>query len=358
MGDLLMSTPAIRALKESLHCNITVLTSSMAAGIAKSIPEIDEVIVCDLPWVRTSSAAEFECYKIIDKIRQYQFDGAVVFSVYSQNPVPSIMLAYLAEIPLRLSYCRENPYALLTHWVPDREPYSFVQHQVRRDLNLVASMGATTDNEKLSLCFDQLLLPSLEKKLLAQGIAIDKPWMVLHPGVSEEKRMYPKEQWIRTAKMIRTATGFQLLFTGAASEAALTEMLADHSGSGCFSLAGKLSLQEFMLLVQQSPLIVSVNTGTIHIAAAAGTPVVALYALTNPQHSPWKTRGQVLLFDVPPGIRSKNEVIRFVSENLHPQNLPMVTPDEVVQAVKEVLLGNAAVIAEMIPLQTSKESVG
>jgi len=356
MGDLLMTTPAIRALKERINCRITVLTSSMAAGIASSIPEIDDVIVFDVPWVKTSSAPEFECYKVIDMIRQYQFDGAVVFNVYSQNPVPSIMLAYLAEIPLRLSYCRENPYALLTDWLPDPEPYSFVQHQVRRDLDLVASIGATTKNEMLSLSFNAELLPSLNKKLLNEGIDVQRPWMILHPGVSEEKRMYPKELWIETAKMIKAATGFQLLFTGTASEASLAIELAGESGSGCFSLAGKLSLQEFMLLVQQAPLVVSVNTGTIHIAAAADTPVVALYALTNPQHSPWKTRGEVLLFDVPSGLRSKNEVIRFVQENLHPKGLSMVRPCDILQAVKEVLLGNASVIPEMIPLQTTAES--
>jgi ADP-heptose:LPS heptosyltransferase len=356
MGDLLMTTPAIRALKESIKCRITVLTSSMAAGIALSVPEIDDVIVFDVPWVKTSSVPESDCYKVVEKIRQHQFDGAVVFNVYSQNPVPSIMLAYLAEIPLRLGYCRENPYELLTDWLPDQEPYSFVRHQVLRDLDLVAAIGATTKNEKLSLRFNIELLPSLNTKLIGEGIAVQRPWLILHPGVSEEKRMYPKELWIKTAKIIQEATGFQLLFTGTASEASLASELAEESGSDCFSLAGKLSLQEFMLLVQQAPLVVSVNTGTIHIAAAAGTPVVVLYALTNPQHSPWHTVGEVLLFDVPPGLRSKNEVIRFVQENLHPKGLSMVRPCDVLQAVEKVLFGSPAVIPEMIPLQTATGS--
>src|SRR3954468_24669224 len=55
MGDLLMSTPALRALKESFGAKITVLTSSMAASIAGYIGEIDEVIVYDLPWVKTNA---------------------------------------------------------------------------------------------------------------------------------------------------------------------------------------------------------------------------------------------------------------------------------------------------------------
>jgi hypothetical protein len=61
------------------------------------------------------------------------------------------MLAYLAGIPKRLAYCRENPYQLLTDWVPDQEPYTFIKHQVRRDLDLVAAVGAVTSNDQLQL---------------------------------------------------------------------------------------------------------------------------------------------------------------------------------------------------------------
>ena len=65
------------------------------------------------------------------------------------------MLAMMAGIPLRLAYSRENPYELLTHWLPDKEPYSFVQHQVKRDLELVASIGAQTPDTQLSLRIDE-----------------------------------------------------------------------------------------------------------------------------------------------------------------------------------------------------------
>src|SRR5215217_518921 len=139
MGDLVMSGPAIRSLKQGLGAKITVLTSSMAAGVAAFMPGIDETITYDMPWVKTHASPEAESLSgLIDEIKAMQFDAAVIFTVYSQSPLPSAMIAYQAGIPKILAYCRENPYGLITDWVVDKEPYHYIKHQVERDLNLVA----------------------------------------------------------------------------------------------------------------------------------------------------------------------------------------------------------------------------
>src|SRR5689334_14508979 len=92
MGDLIMTAPALRALKETFGCKITVLTSKMGNGIAPFIPEIDEVIVQDLPWIKTDGAANPETLVLLtEKIKKYRFDAAIIFTVYSQNPLPSAM---------------------------------------------------------------------------------------------------------------------------------------------------------------------------------------------------------------------------------------------------------------------------
>src|SRR5579875_2666973 len=355
MGDLLMSSPAIRALKETFGCKITVLTSSMGSSIAPYIAGIDDVIEFDLPWVKTHTAQSSEtCCQIVETIKKRKFDAAVIFTVYSQNPLPSALLAYMAHIPLRLAYCRENPYALLTNWVPDKEPYTFIQHQVRRDLELVAAVGATTKDEHLRLCaYENDWLPVVQQ-LKQAGVDAAKPWLVLHAGVSEFKRTYPKEQWVAAAQKIITELGYQLILTGAGNEKLLAQELKNEIGNGAFSLAGLLSLPQFIALIAQAPLVLSVNTGTIHIAAAVGTPVVVLYALTNPQHSPWKAKGKVLVYDVPDGLRSKNEVIQYVQKQLHPQGVPMVMPDDIVKAIHKVLSGKSNIlIPEMIALRTA-----
>ncbi|WP_207420572.1 glycosyltransferase family 9 protein [Desertivirga brevis] len=346
MGDLLMSSPAIRALKDSFGARITVLTSSMAAGIAGMIPEIDEVMVYDVPWVKSNEAANAESFsEIISLIKAKNFDAAIIFTVYSQNPLPTAMLAFLAGIPRRLAYCRENPYGLLTDWFPDPEPFTIIKHQVRRDLDLVASIGATTENDHLSLQVDTRVSSTLEAKLEQEGVDVSKPYLILHPGVSEKKREYPPQDWIETGKLL--AQGHQLLITGGPSERELTEGIRSGIGPNAFSLAGKISLKEFIFLIDKASLVISVNTGTIHIAAATCTPLVVLYAFSNPQHFPWKSSGCVLLYDIPQEIRSKNEIIRYVNELYIPAKERSVSPDDIVRETQQILAGKGKAIVEM-----------
>ena len=350
MGDLLMSSPAIRAVKKTLKCKISVLTSSLGKGIADLIPEIDEIISCDLPWIKTNAVfSSSDCSSLIERLKGHKFDGAIIFTVYSQNPLPSVMLAYLADIPRRLAYCRENPYRLLTDWVPEKEPYTFIRHQVRRDLDLVAHINCLVADEHLSLRTSGTCWPDLKKKLSGMGVSDDKPWIVMHAGVSEQKRQYPTKNWIETGKLLLRQLPCQLLLTGTLSEASLSNKISSGLGEESFSLAGKLNLEEFVTLIKHAALVISVNTATIHIAAATGTPIIVLYALTNPQHTPWKVKGEILPFRVPEKLKSKNEVVKYVDENLFDTDVTAPTPADITDAAKRILLqGQVALIPEIV----------
>ncbi len=340
MGDLIMSSPAIQALKSTFQAHITVLTSAMGAVVAPAIPTIDDILVFDVPWVKSQLPDPASAFNdIVLKLREGRYDAAVIFTVYSQNPLPAAMLAYLAGIPMRLAYCRENPYHLLTHWAPEREPYSCIHHQVQRDLNLVAHIGAKTDSEKLLLDVKEDLWPEVKRKIEHCGIDLSQPWAIMHTGVSDFKRQYPVQKWIEAGKAIIARTKLQLLLTGTQEERAQTLRIRHGIGigAGACVAAGLFSLAEFIVLIKHCYLVISVNTSTVHIAAATNTPVVVLYALTNPQHTPWKVPNSVLYFDVPPHLQSKNEVIRFVYEQYNKQHLPPANTENIVTAVSWLL---------------------
>jgi ADP-heptose:LPS heptosyltransferase len=338
MGDLLMSSPAIAALKETFNARITVLTSSGGKSITPFIPVIDEVIVYDAPWVKSSADVRVEdFFEIVNLIRSKNFDAAVIFSVFSQNPLPTAMLAHLAGIPKRLGYCRENPYHLLTHWIPEKEPYSYVLHQVRRDLNLVNTVGAVTDNEQLRLSLSENT-SSIRERLHSAGVDISRPWIVFHPGVSEAKRQYPLEKWIITGRLL-AALDHQIIVTGTKSEWHLAFAIAEGVGEKIFNMAGEFAMNEFIELIAASALVVSVNTATIHIAAAVKTPLIVLYALTNPQHAPWQSKGLVFTFPVDTEQQSKNEVLRFVNERLFHDQHSLVAPEKIAEAATEMIAG-------------------
>lgn len=337
MGDLIMSTPALRALKQSFGCRLTVLTSAMGNAIVKHIDCIDDVMVYNAPWVKTieTTAAGEETKTLIEELAKRRFDAAVIFTVYSQNPLPAAMLALLAGIPQRLAYCRENPYGLLTQWIPDEEPYHVIQHQVERDIKLAAHVGAVATGKQLSLQYTAAAGASAKEKLAQAGVDITKPYVVFHPGVSEKKREYPVALWKDCIPLFLKKNDYTVLLTGSASELALANAI--QKDTAAFSIAGLLGIDAFLALVDGASAVLSVNTGTIHIAAALQTPVAVLYAQTNPQHTPWQVKNAILPFSVDEHLRSKNEVIRFVNEKLYAEHIPYPSPREVVAALEKLL---------------------
>ncbi len=339
MGDVIMMTPALRALKQQSGCRITLLTSHMGSIITPHIPYVDQTLIYDVPWVKSNNAINAEgCVELIEELKTLRFDGAIIFTVYSQNPLPSVMLAFMANIPLRLAYCRENPYGLLTDWIPDKEPYSFVQHQVKRDLNLVGHIVTITNDEHLSLHFNKQALDTVKTKLRCAGVDVNRSWVIMHPGVSEIKREYPVELWVETAKRFHQNTGKQILVTGSANEKLLANNITLAAGEGTFSVAGLFSIEEFISLIAHTQLVISVNTATVHIAAATNTPSVVLYALTNPQHTPWKAPHVVLPYSVKHKLQSKNEVVHFVNKKHFNQTITYPSPGQIVQHALQLLV--------------------
>jgi lipopolysaccharide heptosyltransferase II len=336
-GDVLMTTPALRALKEDRpERKITLLTSRSAAEIAPLIREVDETIPYDAAWIKaTQPSANSEAeFQVIQRLHGEEFDAAVIFTAFNQNPLPAAMLAYLAGIPLCLAYCRENPYQLLTDWVPETDHFGLptIRHEVRRQLDLVASIARRPVDERLSL--DVLPESVGEALMILKEIDLDlsKPWLIMHPGASASSRRYPAESFAEAAQELAAVHSFQVLFTGSQAEARLIEGIRAHMQADSFSLAGKLDLRELAALIFLAPLFISNNAGPVHIAAAVQTPVVDLYALTNPQHTPWMVPHRILYQDVPCKFCYKS-----VCPLGHHNCLRQVPPQSVVDAALNLL---------------------
>jgi lipopolysaccharide heptosyltransferase II len=337
MGDLLMTTPAIRALKEShSRRRITLLTSQAGAAVSPMLPEVDDCWIYESPWMkatppRPNSHADFD---MIRSLRSGGFDAAVIFTVFSQNPLPTALLCHLADIPLRLAHCRENPYHLLTHWVRDPEVGGALRHEVRRQLDLVATVGARPSHERLSLRVPNSARQHVTHLLQTLKIDRDGTWAVVHPGASAPSRRYASESFARVGRSLALGSGCRVIFTGDASERALVESIREQMGvpSHSDSVAGALSLAELAALIERAPVLIANNTGPVHIAAAVGTPVVDLYALTNPQHTPWIVPSRVLNHDVP-----CQPCYKSVCPEGHHHCLQLVEPGEVVRAALELL---------------------
>ncbi len=334
LGDVVMTTPALRAIKQSgRNRQVTLLASEAGAAAAEHIPEVDDVIRYDAPWVKSVwQASPIGALRCLGQLTERRFDAAVIFTVYSQSALPAANLAWLAGIPLRLAHCRENPYQLLTDWVQEPEPQSEVRHEVRRQIDLVASVGYTTGDERLSFRVDPADAASAREKLARAGVDRLRPFIVLHPGATAASRRYPPMQFAAATKLIAAQTGHQIVITGSAEERQLVESVRLHGARSSISLAGQLSLGELAATIEQAALLIANNTGPVHMAAALSTPVVDLYALTNPQHTPWRVLSRVLFQDVPCKYCYKS-----VCPEQHHACLREVKPEAVAHAARELL---------------------
>lgn len=305
LGDVVMTSPAFRALAQAGEdVRLTLLTSRAGAAVAPLLPEIGDVVVHDVPWMKAEPvggppAGSATDRALIERLRAGDFDAAVIFTVHTQSALPAALLCHLADIPLRLAHARENPYRLLTDWVPDPESDEPTRHEVRRQLDLVATVGATIVDDHLSVRVPADAARGVRAALRRLGIGDERPWAVLAPGASASSRRYPAASYRAVAERLAGDHGWHVLVVGTADEAEVIEAVVAGGDPRLVPLAGRLDLGEVTALLAMAPVLIANNSGPAHLAAAVGTPVVDLYALTNLQHAPWGVPTRVLARDVP-----------------------------------------------------------
>jgi lipopolysaccharide heptosyltransferase II len=332
LGDVLMTGPAIRALKT--RSRVTLLTSPAGGAVAELMPEVDETLVYEAPWMKASRPGSDSgpAFELVNRLRGRRFDAAVIFTVYSQSALPAALLCTMAEIPLRLAHCRENPYGLLSDWVPEPEPEEQVRHEVRRQLDLVETIGRHCADQHLRLAVAPAARRRVSTLLSDAGIEAQGRWIVAHPGASAPSRRYPPELFAAACASLADEHGVALVFTGDEHERSLVDDVRERIAAPSISLAGRLALGELAALLEAAPVLVAGNTGPVHLAAAVGTPVVDIYALTNPQHTPWGVPSAVLSHDV-----SCRWCYKSVCPTGHHLCVRGVKPEAVVEATLRLL---------------------
>lgn len=343
LGDVLVTTPAIHAVKESLpHAEITLLASPIGAQVGRLNTDIMDVIVYQSPqmdpWQKLPHDSERE-QRMIAQIKQRQFDGAIIFTSFRQSSLPQAYLCYLADIPLRVAASIDGPGSLLTtrHKHPER-----MMHEVERGLDLVGAIGMGTQARDLVLSVPASAHESLMSRKLPLGMHADAPLVVIHPGCTMPARTYPWEMFAEAADLLVERLNANVVLTGTADEAELVDSIYHRmqpaNRSAVVRCAGVLPFPEFCALIEAADLTITNNTGPMHVSAAVKTPVVTLFALTNPpeQWGPWQVPHRQLFHDVPCRI-CYSRVCPYGHECLR-----LVTPANVVDAAAELLAAAAA----------------
>ncbi|MGV8083685.1 MAG: glycosyltransferase family 9 protein [Coriobacteriia bacterium] len=303
LGDVLMTTPAIRALHEG-GCRVTLLASPHGALVAPFVPEIADTIAYDAPWMPGPPRADGSLERaLVRKLRGRRFDAAVIFGVHTQDPLPGALLALAADIPRRLAFARRGAYGLLTDAPPDpdspRSPGAIPQpplHEVARQLALVGSAGFRASDDRLSFEVPRPLRQAALRRL-SRLAPPGRPVAVVHPGARAASRRYPADAFGEVCALLR-AEGIQPVLVGSRDHDEAELRLAARRCPGLPVITG-LTLGELGALIQAADVFIGNNSGPAHISAAVHTPCVVLYAGTNFQHEPWRVECRVLRREVP-----------------------------------------------------------
>jgi ADP-heptose:LPS heptosyltransferase len=286
---------------------VALLAAPSSGMLQPHLPMVDEFIGFHAPWVKAGAAAldaggqargaaERE---LLQRLQDTRFDAAVIFTVCTQSPLPAALLCRMAGIPLVLAHARERAYGLLSDAITDRDEMGpGLRHEVRRQLDLVGRVGLRTADERLRFKLREEDHVAAHRLLQLAGVDAARPYVLVHPGASAASRRYPAPAFGAAASLMQ-AEGCRVVFCAGPGEAGLLQEAREAMGGTACLLPAPDQLGTLAGLIAGARVLVANNSGPVHLAAALGTPVVDLYALTNPQHKPWGVPARVLNHDVP-----------------------------------------------------------
>ena len=255
-----MNIPAMRAVKETYpDAKITLAVSAEAKELAEIVEYADKVMVWDDDFRKS--------------LRRLKFDACVIL-----NPAKEAHLAtFLAGIPLRVGYNRKWG-ILLTKKIADNKGLG-LKHEVESNLELVSLIGAKTNDKSISL----ERLPAYNNPEYTGAVAV-------HPYTSDVVKQWPLERFMELAGRIAQELKSKVVLVGRVEDRGQSPSDAPRRiGSagapppagtvplGVIDLINKTSLVELAQILKQCSLLVTCDSGPMHLAAAVGTPVVALF---------------------------------------------------------------------------------
>ncbi|HUE75705.1 MAG TPA: lipopolysaccharide heptosyltransferase II [Chloroflexota bacterium] len=293
LGDVLMSTAAVRALSESFsEAEIDYAVGPWSRPALGNNRRLTELI--DTGVVGAGSFPPLAYFRLCRDVRRRRYDLCVIL----ERAALMALLPWFAGIPVRVGLDSGGRGFALTAGVP----VEGVRHEVDRYLDVVSAARASVVDPRLEFS------PTTEESEAARTILetlgwCGRPFVVLNagggvnPGMRLDAKRWPPDRFGVLAKLLLDA-GLDVVLTGGDTDRAAVAEVRKHA-NGVIDLAGRVSFGELAGVFQLADLFVGNDTGAMHLAVAVGTPVVAVFGPTDPRvYGPYRT-GEVVTMDVP-----------------------------------------------------------
>jgi heptosyltransferase-2 len=329
LGDAVMTTPALAAVREGFpDARIVLLARPPVAELFRHHPDVDEVMLYERPGRHEGG---FGRLRLAGELRRRRFDGALLL----QNAFDAALIAFLGRIPERAGYPTDGRRILLTLPVP-LTPAILERHEVEYYLCLVDGLGIPRPvPAALKLAVTEEEREAMATRLASLDIERGAPIVAINPGATygSAKRWYP-DRFAAVADTLSAEWSARIVVVGSAAESPLAGEIEAATRNPPVNLAGKTTVRELMALLSLSSFLVTNDSGPMHIGAALGVPLVAIFGPTDWRRtSPWSSLAKVVRVEI-----DCSPCRRRVCDRGHECMLG-VTPGMVVDAAKALLPG-------------------
>ena len=275
-GETLFVTPLLRALRwQRPEAFIATLGWPQCRDVLLANPHINELMDYDERGVHRGLVGK---WRVVRDLRARRFDSAFIV----RKSLSRSLLLAAAGIRTRVGFANPKSGWLLTHRVPSPKVPT---HKALSYLPLLEIVGLTVESGPYPY---EYVVRDEERRaaremLRASGAAGDgTPVILLHPGANWPHKRWAPERFAALGERLAATQQVQIVVTGGPDDAELVASIAQRMRQSAMTLAGRTTLRQLAAVLEQAQLVVSNDTGVLHIAAALRRPVVALYGPTSP----------------------------------------------------------------------------
>ncbi|HEU4324546.1 MAG TPA: glycosyltransferase family 9 protein [Roseiflexaceae bacterium] len=359
LGDLLLATPALAALRRQFpEARITALVGPWSRAVLERNPDVDALLVCPFPGFNRAAPGSGLAFRLAPWLRLLHYGALLRAGSYDLALIGrddhwwGAALALLAGIPRRIGFAVPECRPLLT----DALPWHPRDHVTAQGLALVAQAASEATSNKRDTGGSA---PAPSPQPGAPPVArfdpapADLAWaatwraencpagerlVVIHPGTGGPAKHWAAERWSAVGDALAEGGGVRLALTGGPGEERLVEEVAVGMRTRPLILAGRTSVGQLAALMRLADLVLGVDSGPLHLAAAQGAPTVHLYGPGDDQRfGPWgdSQRHRVLRAELP---CSPCGVFDACPRGLaFPECMDLIRTEQVASAAREML---------------------
>ncbi|MGH9774615.1 MAG: lipopolysaccharide heptosyltransferase II [Candidatus Acidiferrales bacterium] len=288
VGDAILSIPALEAIRRSRPgAEITILARSWVAELYRGQPFVDRLLVLDGQS------------DVVRKLRDDKFDCAIILP----NSFASAWPIWRAGIPERIGYARDARSVLLTKAIPPPRQGEIPAHEIFYYQELLRRAGWADGAEspsEIRLKLDPSALESAAEALTRSGAPAEKKRIALAAGAAYgSAKCWPPERFAAVADALAIDFGASVILFGAPSELGISQSIAAQMRHRPIDMTGETSIGQLAAFFANCDCFLGNDSGAMHVAAAAGLPVVAIFGSTDPHGTAPVTSRRSLIREQP-----------------------------------------------------------